>query len=105
MVHTKSHRKHGRRHTKRRMQKGGSGGAAGWMERLVGPENVQFKNVFSGSSGANSNSSNTIKPLHQKGGGRSKKGGYWAEVINTAAVPLALFGMQRHLGKRSRRKH
>jgi hypothetical protein len=97
---------HRRRNHHRRTQKGGAG-AAEWMTQLVGNGNQQFQDVFgSGSSG----SSNTIKPLSQSGGRsrhrrgtKKQRGGYWAEVLNTAAVPLALFGLQRKFANRSRK--
>jgi hypothetical protein len=36
---------------------------------------------------------------------RGKKGGYWGAVLEQAAVPLALLGMQQAYGKRHTRKH
>jgi len=36
---------------------------------------------------------------------RGKKGGYWGAVLETAAVPLALLGMQQFYGKRHTRRH
>jgi len=36
---------------------------------------------------------------------RGKKGGYWGAVLEQAAVPLALLGMQQFYGKRHSRKH
>jgi len=40
-----------------------------------------------------------------RGKGRGKKGGYWGAVLETAAVPLALLGMQQFYGKRHTRRH
>ena len=40
-----------------------------------------------------------------RGKGRGKKGGYWGAVLETAAVPLALLGMQQFYGKRHSRRH
>jgi hypothetical protein len=40
-----------------------------------------------------------------RGKGRGKKGGYWGAVIEQAAVPLALLGMQQFYGKRHTRRH
>ena len=36
---------------------------------------------------------------------RGKKGGYWGAVLEQAAVPLALLGMQQFYGKRHSRRH
>jgi hypothetical protein len=36
---------------------------------------------------------------------RSKKGGYWGAVLEQAAVPLALLGMQQAYGKRHTRRN
>ena len=36
---------------------------------------------------------------------RGKKGGYWGAVLEQAAVPLALLGMQQAYGKRHTRRH
>jgi hypothetical protein len=36
---------------------------------------------------------------------RGKKGGYWGAVLEQAAVPLALLGMQQYYGKRHTRKN
>ena len=36
---------------------------------------------------------------------RGKKGGYWGAVLEQAAVPLALLGMQQAYGKRHSRRH
>jgi hypothetical protein len=35
---------------------------------------------------------------------RSKRGGYWAQVINQALVPFGLWGLQNQYGKRFSRK-
>ena len=40
-----------------------------------------------------------------RGKGRGKKGGYWGAVLEQAAVPLALLGMQQFYGKRHSRRH
>jgi hypothetical protein len=40
-----------------------------------------------------------------RGKGRGKKGGYWGAVLEQAAVPLALLGMQQFYGKRHTRRH
>jgi hypothetical protein len=36
---------------------------------------------------------------------RGKKGGYWGAVLEQAAVPLALLGMQQAYGKRHTQRH
>jgi hypothetical protein len=63
--------------------------------------------VFGGNS-----DSNAIKPLMQqqqggqrKGGQRKggQKGGYWAQVINNAIVPLTLFALNKHAHNKSKK--
>jgi hypothetical protein len=89
---------------RKRTQRGGSAsGASGFMDQLVGTVDQQFNNVFNSPNGGN-----TIKPLMMQQGGRRRKhrrqkGGYWAQVINNAIVPLTLFALnkQAHTSKRS----
>ena len=74
----------------------------------------QFMNSLSVQPGS-SNQSNNIVPNNAQNvqpkmtGGkhrrRGKKGGYWGAVLEQAAVPLALLGMQQFYGKRHTRKH
>lgn len=108
--HHRGHRKH-RRHT----QKGGNdGGAAGYVTKMFGNGPAQFANTF----GPNSPPGNIISPLpgqhggkrhrhhkHHANGSRSKKGGYWAQVLSNAAVPLALFALNKHYGKSRKPRH
>jgi hypothetical protein len=64
-------------------------------------------NVIVGAQGQNLG----IPPtLAQKAGGRSKRGGFWGEVINQAIVPFGILGLQqtygrkRHNGGKTRRR-
>jgi hypothetical protein len=91
-----------------------------------GTGDSQFDRVFSQSGMDGRFQSNTIvgaqgqnlglpPTLAQKAGGRrrSKKGGFWGEVINQAVVPFGILGLQQTYGKkrhsggktRRRRRH
>jgi hypothetical protein len=94
-------RKHSSR--RRRMNKNKRGGysdAASYVNELVGSGDQQFKAVF----GNNNSQSNTIQMQTQRAGKKShnktKKGGYWANVINQAIVPFSLWGMQHNYKKK-----
>lgn len=91
-------------HRRKRHQKGGD--ASNFVSSVVGGTvSQQFANVF-GASGT----SNVIKPMGQTGGSpggskrRRQRGGYWAQVINNAVVPLSLFALNSHLAKSRRSK-
>jgi hypothetical protein len=66
-------------------------------------------NIITGAQGQNSGLPPTVA---QKAGGRrrSKKGGFWGEVINQAIVPFGILGLQqtyrrkRHTGGKTRRR-
>ena len=103
-----------RRH--RRSRRGGMGstvnyGSAGnYALATVGTGDVQYKNVFG--PGPKYPEGNEIVSLTgQKAGTRrhrrSRKGGFWGEVVKQAIVPFALLGMQQKYGKKTRkhRKH
>ena len=117
-----------RRKSSRRGRRGGvTPGASGWVTSNFGSSaEQQFMNTF-GNSG-NGDSGNLIPTLTgapavvqgtipqgslaqyagpaQNGGKsrrRGKKGGYWAQVIETALVPFGLLGLQNYYGKRTRR--
>ena len=91
------------------------GGASEWQYTNLGSGWQQFMNTFSTTGHAGNTPSNDIVQNNpQKGGkrhrmhkrhGRSKKGGYWGAVLEQAAVPLALLGMQQAYGKRHTRRN
>ncbi len=111
-----------RSQSRTRSQKGG-GGAADWMLQTVGNMNDQFNRTFLGDGPATNLQpiipiKNTLDyPRTLQSGGKrrsrtmrrsrsqSKTGGYIGEVLSAAAVPLALFGIQRKLAKRHKNKH
>jgi hypothetical protein len=61
----------------------------------------QSSTLMSGSSGSSSGSQSGGK---RKSRGRKTKGGYWANVIQTALVPFGLLGLQNSFAN-STRKH
>ena len=121
--------------SKTRRQRGGNQGsypdsAWGYQMNNLGDGWTQFTNSLSAQSGSSaaSSQSNNIVPiknmnaqkmaggrkrsqmrqqqmLQSRGRGRGKKGGYWGAVLEQAAVPLALLGMQQFYGKRHTRRH
>jgi hypothetical protein len=120
----KSHR-HGRKH------RGGSApnpssysSASSYGMVVNGPGDSQFNRVFSQSGMDGRFQSNTIvgaqgqnlglpPTVAQRAGGRrrSKKGGFWGQVINQAVVPFGILGLQQtyrrknhHGGKTHRRR-
>jgi len=106
--------------------------AWGYQMNNLGNGWTQFMNTLSVQPGSTSQS-NTIVPINNanaqpkmtggkhrrrsqmqmqqqmqqqsRGKGRGKKGGYWGAVLEQAAVPLALLGMQQFYGKRHSRRH
>ena len=116
----KSHRhrhRHGRKH------RGGSSAnpssyssASTYGMAVNGTMDSQFDRVFG--NGGNSNIITGVQgqnagipaTLAQKAGGkRSKKGGYWGQIINQAVVPFGILGLQqtyrnkKHGGGKTRR--
>ena len=83
---------HKRKHTrkskhyssKRRHYTGGATSASTYAMSVVGDTNTQFKNVFGPANN---------RQKH-RGRGKTKKGGYWSQVISQAVVPFTLWGMQ-----------
>jgi hypothetical protein len=83
-------------------QQGGTGVAENAV-KVFGPDaNTQFANL--------KGDSNVIQPM--KGGAgvkrrrhakKSQKGGYWAQVISGAVVPLSLFALNQHFANKSKR--
>lgn len=105
--------------TRRMSQKGGAAPDSAWGFQMnnLGNGWTQFMNSLSLQPGQSaSNQSNVIVPIRNAGKmvggkkqrragrarsqGRSKKGGYWGAVIEQAAVPLTLLGMQQVYGRR-----
>jgi hypothetical protein len=118
-MHTKKHTMGGkrRRSTKKR---GGSttidyGGADKYALATYGNGEQQWNNVFKQVPGqsnvgfpAESNALRTLDGKHIAGGSRrrrtmkrkSKKGGYWASVLQQAIVPFTLLGLQQKMTSR-----
>jgi hypothetical protein len=116
------------RKTNRRGRRGGDGAADWIMSNFGGTTESQFMNTF-GNSG-NGMAGNLIPTVTgapavlpnnipqgslaenaapvQEGGkrrkSRGKKGGYWAQVIETALVPFGLLGLQNAYSKRTRKQ-
>jgi len=100
----------------KRGKKGGNGAASN-MLKVVGNLNEQLKNTL---GVQNTSQSNALVSMNgQRAGKRGKKmsmtkrrknGGFWGQIINQAAVPAALLGMQqtyrrrRSVGGRKSRK-
>lgn len=95
------------------------GSASNWMESTVGNGNTQWNNVFNQNDNKSVSDSNAIRGLQGQVAGsrrrrsarRSRKGGFWSEVVKQAIVPFTLLGLQqtyakrRHLKKGGTRKH
>ena len=84
-------------------QQGGAGAAEFGVKIFGANADAQMGNSLKGDD-------NVIKPMMQGGAIRrrhhakkSQKGGYWAQVISSAAVPLSLFALNQHFAKRSKR--
>jgi len=113
----------GRRKTRGRR---GGDGAADWIiSNFGGTTEQQFMNTFGNSGNGNAGAliptvtgAPAVLPYNQpqgslalnagpvQGGGkrrRAKKGGYWAQVIETALVPFGLLGLQNAYGRRTRK--
>jgi hypothetical protein len=97
--HTRGKRHGHRKGTRAKRQRGGD--ASNFVSNAVGGTvTAQFDNVFGNASGGN-----TIRPLGQQGGGKrrrykkAQRGGYWAQVINNAIVPLTLFALHKKMSK------
>lgn len=104
-----AYRKHSRKHS--RKHRGGAGAAdpssyssaATYMLKTVGTGNEQYNNVFS-QSGPDANSqANVVVGLQGQRAGsrkrrshsRSKKGGFWSQIVNQAIVPFSILGLQQ----------
>lgn len=109
----KSHR-HGRKHRGGSAPNPSSYSSATTYGGVVnGSGDSQFNRVFSQSGMDGRSQSNTIigvqgqnagipPSLAQRAGGRrrSKKGGFWGEVINQAIVPFGILGLQQTYGRK-----
>ena len=104
------------------------GGSSGWgfVGKTVGGMDTQLNNVFEkgGAFGNTIQSADGTQPtsvamnnamngktdvsLIQKGGkkhnkkNRTKKGGYWGQVLSTAAAPFGLWAIQNKFTRRSK---
>jgi hypothetical protein len=114
-----------RKHKTRGRGRRGGDGATGWIPLNFGPTtDFQYMNTFGNSGNGNSGAliptvtgapavgpnnipQGTINPnrlVPQFGGKRRrKKGGYWAQVLETALVPFGLLGLQNAYAKRTRK--
>ena len=114
----KSHR-HGRKHRGGNAPNPSSYSSASTYGGVVnGSMDSQFNRVFGNGgnsniiTGAQGQNSGLPPTVAQKAGGRrrSKKGGFWGEVINQAIVPFGILGLQqtyrrkRHTGGKTRRR-
>ena len=98
----------------RRRKRGGSCSGSGhqFVQNAVGSGDAQFKRVFDIGAGATpygnaivgTSGQNSVIPASvsgAKGGRRHKKrGGQWAEVLSTAALPASLLYMQNRYSKK-----
>jgi hypothetical protein len=108
------------RRNSRKNRRGGAGAAdpssyssaQSFMRATVGSGNQQYNNVFD--IGRNNSSSNTIRGLQGQVAGsrkrRTKKGGFWGQIINQGIVPFSILGMQQSFrrkrgGASKTRKH
>ena len=117
-------RRHSRRHRSSRRMRGGSYTSASTYGSYVnGPPDAQFNRTFDiagpygsrvgseyvGAQGQNSQqfgtpSAQNLALVQSAGGRKSRRGGFLelGGVINQAAVPLSILGMQQTYGKKSR---
>lgn len=123
MAHKGSYRRKSRRHV--RKHRGGNApnpssysSASSYGMAVNGSGDSQFNRVFG--NGGNSNIITGVQgqnagippSLAQRAGGKrkSKRGGFWGEVINQAVVPFGILGLQqtyrrkRHNGGKSHRR-
>ena len=116
---SKRHGSRSKKHSMRRRHRGGVGNApssagisaADYELRTVGPLETQITNSLTTHPGvpitATSAQSNVIRALDGRMAGgkrrRRHKGGYWQQVIQQAATPFALLGLQQSFGKRTRK--
>lgn len=101
-----------------RSRRGGDGGSD-WVLKNFGDSNTQWDNTFTNAglaqqgnllptvAGAPAVLANNIPQSSlaanagpMKGGRRSRRGGYWMNVLNQALVPFGLVGLQNRFSKR-----
>jgi hypothetical protein len=118
MARKGSYKRNSRRH--RRKHRGGNSAnpssyssASTYGMAVNGTGDSQFNRVFSQSGMDSASQSNTIigvqgqnagisPSLAQRAGGkrRSKRGGFWGQVINQAVVPFGILGLQQTYGRK-----
>ena len=80
-------------------QKGGPFGSEIQNASGTGPTNSAMANIMDGKSGAML--SGKSQSGGKKGGSkRSKKGGYWGQILSQAIVPFGLWGAQNKFSRR-----
>lgn len=104
---------------RRRGKRGGDGGAD-WVLKNFGNGNQQWDNTFTNSGsaqqgnllptlpgapavGPNNNAQSSLKGGSRRRS-RSRRGGYWAQVLNQALVPFGLVGLQNRFSRRRAKK-
>ena len=104
----------GKRRKGRRSKRGGAG-AAEYVLGQYGTGDAQWDAVFKtgnpafGNQIINQQHPNSVQSMAQKGGKRksssrrSKRGGYWGQIINQALVPFGLLGLQNAYAKRTKK--
>jgi hypothetical protein len=94
-----------RRSTKRMQgQQGGAGVAEFGVKTFGANADIQSTNSLR-------EGDNVIKPMNggakrrhaRRHANKSQKGGYWAQVISSAVVPLSLFALNQHFANKSKR--
>jgi hypothetical protein len=91
-------------HIRRRIRGGNSANpssyssASSYGMAVNGNANDQFNRVMN--NGSNGNTLTGIQGQRAGGRRRSKRGGFWGQVINQAIVPFGILGMQQTFNKR-----
>lgn len=97
---------------RRRKRRGGQS-AHEYVQDQVGTQDQQYKNVFespvnnSGNAIVGLAGQQSVRPVQTQHGGkrRTKRGGYWGQVLSTALVPFGLWAAQNRFSKRRGIKH
>jgi hypothetical protein len=107
----------GKRRKGRRSRRGGAG-AAEYVLGQYGTGDAQWDAVFKtgnpafGNQIINQQHPSSVQAMAHKGGKRrssksssrrSKRGGYWGQIINQALVPFGLLGLQNAYAKRTKK--
>jgi len=104
----------GKRRKGRRSKRGGAG-AAEYVLGQYGTGDAQWDAVFKtgnpafGNQIINQQHPSSVQSMAHKGGKRksrsrrSKRGGYWGQIINQALVPFGLLGLQNAYAKRTKK--